>query len=1036
MHPSALLTRLLISLLFIASFASSQNLPQNLPRGSFQSPKTGVKWRYWIEDADVDPDTLRFDVSEMARLGSSGFELLSYQSYGDIEAARGDVVVDPADFAFGSDRFVTVSATLVQAAMENNITIDFSLGPDQGAGVPVFPDDVDMEGMNTEMVFGTHFIQPGDSFNGPLPSPIIVPFVDFRGNVASANITKMSLVGVIGAELASGANTSAARVSLDFNTVVDLTDQVQGSVDDGTASVSWTPSSNSTSVLLSYFSRRNGWPEAKPGFHGAQPDEPGSWGSWAVDHFSAKGANVSASFMQNNILSQQGIGDLLRQPGVGQYMWEDSMEFRAQLFWTEGLPQRFMERHGYNISIALPVLHTLRSFPFSNPVINRTFDYGTSFNWGKFTEDYQDTLTSLYIDYVTALSDFARSVGMTFSNQPGYNFRLDVAASAAIPDTPEIESLGVPTIDQARQLSGGVHLGNHTFFSSETGARPGEANALRMIELLEDAKTQYAGGVNVALLHGIPYSGDYPNTTWPGLTTFGYQFAEMHGPRQPAWNYYRGYLDFLARTQYLLQAGVAKVDLAIYRKDYDITSNFPFQGTSLISAGYTYEYISPENLKLPGVSVVDGRLAPAGPAYKALILSRVQNITVDAAQSLVDFSDNGFPIIFVGSVPDDVPGFETGDSQKTQVQNLMDQLVNKSTAAVVDTEDDVADALAQMGVLPAASADSKSPNLYTVVREVQGDSDSERTSHFYLFNSNVSTSGSVPGPINFTLTLNPGFNGTPFVLDPWTGEISPVALYAVDDNGTIVIPSVSLAPAQTVLFTVTTLTSFEGVAASSAHLTDAGEGVIAVASSTGVELRSFQDGDAELTLSNGSTQTVTLSLSGETPRELDGWQLNITAWTPPADLSQNKSQPTLVPMGPINLTQGLVPWDQLEGLANVSGVGTYVTTFEWDHTEDGGVGVQLDFGEVFHTIKAWINGVEIPTADPTNPVVDVSDFVMQGTNAIRVDAASTLLNVLNSVGSAVVTLNQPRNVPPPANQHYGLVAPVRLIPYARAVISF
>jgi hypothetical protein len=34
-----------------------------------------------------------------------------------------------------------------------------------------------------------------------------------------------------------------------------------------------------------------------------------------------------------------------------------------------------------------------------------------------------------------------------------------------------------------------------------------------MAELLLDAKTQYAGGVNVALLHGFPYSGAYPNTT-------------------------------------------------------------------------------------------------------------------------------------------------------------------------------------------------------------------------------------------------------------------------------------------------------------------------------------------------------------------------------------------------------------------------------------------------------------------------------------------------------------------------------------------
>jgi len=123
---------------------------------------------------------------------------------------------------------------------------------------------------------------------------------------------------------------------------------------------------------------------------------------------------------------------------------------------------------------------------------------------------------------MTALSDWSHTLGMSFSNQPAYNFHLDTAASAAIPDTPETESLGVPTIDQARQLSAGVHLGNHPIFSSETAARSGEAYAIRMIELLEDAKTQYAGGVNVVMLHGYAYSGDYPNTTWPGFTTFGY----------------------------------------------------------------------------------------------------------------------------------------------------------------------------------------------------------------------------------------------------------------------------------------------------------------------------------------------------------------------------------------------------------------------------------------------------------------------------------------------------------------------------------
>ncbi|EEB93962.1 hypothetical protein MPER_07312, partial [Moniliophthora perniciosa FA553] len=125
--------------------------------------------------------------------------------------------------------------------------------------------------------------------------------------------------------------------------------------------------------------------------------------------------------------------------------------------------------------------------------LNQTFDYGTSFNSYAFAEDYRDTLSSLYRDYMAAYNEWAHSIGVQYSNQPAYNFQIDVAASAAIPDVPEIESLGLPTIDEARQLSGGVHLGSRSIFSSETAARPGFAVSLFMSKLLEDSKLQFAG---------------------------------------------------------------------------------------------------------------------------------------------------------------------------------------------------------------------------------------------------------------------------------------------------------------------------------------------------------------------------------------------------------------------------------------------------------------------------------------------------------------------------------------------------------------
>ncbi|KAL0071082.1 hypothetical protein AAF712_001640 [Marasmius tenuissimus] len=476
----------IIIILIVNAFALSIKVPEH--RGTFLNPKTGPKWRYWIQDAFVDPQVLRRDVAEMARVGSSGFELLSYQSYG------GDVLIDPTNVAFGSDAFVNVTKTLAQAAKLNGLTIDFSLGPDQGAGVPVKPEDVDQEGMLTELVFGSHFLNPGESFDGPLPDPVIVPFLDEEGVIRSANTTEKFLVAVVGAQLVKGQERNASRVSLDFGSVVDLTDQVQT---DG-SSVSWTPDtdSDSESVLLAYYYRRSGYPEARGGFNGTIDSKPGSWGSFVIDHFSAQGANVSSSFIERDILSRQGIGELLAEPGVGGYMWEDSMEFETQVWWTPGFAERFEERHGYSVNKALPVLHALvpGSAVFSEGIdVNQTFDYGGTTNAWALTEDYRDTLTSLYAEYMLAFNTWSSSIGLQFSNQPAYDFQLDVAASAAIPAVPEIESLSLPLIDQARQLSGGVHLGNKSIFSSETGARFGLAMAITMTQLLEDSQEPVCG---------------------------------------------------------------------------------------------------------------------------------------------------------------------------------------------------------------------------------------------------------------------------------------------------------------------------------------------------------------------------------------------------------------------------------------------------------------------------------------------------------------------------------------------------------------
>ena len=145
---------------------------------------------------------------------------------------------------------------------------------------------------------------------------------------------------------------------------------------------------------------------------------------------------------------------------------------------------------------------------------------------------------------------------------------MDMLQNVPNVDAPECESLGFNhLIDGYRQYCGPANLAGKRLVSTECGANPIEAYQQTLPELLWDVKRSFAGSVTQFVFHGFPYSGPYGNTTWPGFTTFDYEFSEMHGPRQPAWpDFYQDPLNFTARLSYIFQSGIPKLDLAFYMK--------------------------------------------------------------------------------------------------------------------------------------------------------------------------------------------------------------------------------------------------------------------------------------------------------------------------------------------------------------------------------------------------------------------------------------------------------------------------------------
>jgi len=126
-----------------------------------------------------------------------------------------------------------------------------------------------------------------------------------------------------------------------------------------------------------------------------------------VDHFSALGAKTTTDYWEEYIIPD---GSDLKQlvQEVGNYGWEDSIETRANVFFTENYTTRFIADHAYDITKYLPILFHQNKIGFdTEPTVwwvTDELDSGDS-----HVADYRQTLTNLYGIYLSTLEAWAES---------------------------------------------------------------------------------------------------------------------------------------------------------------------------------------------------------------------------------------------------------------------------------------------------------------------------------------------------------------------------------------------------------------------------------------------------------------------------------------------------------------------------------------------------------------------------------------------------------------------------------------------------
>ncbi|KAL4944149.1 hypothetical protein BDV06DRAFT_233866 [Aspergillus oleicola] len=943
----------------------------------------GYEFTKRIPDASVSIPSVRRDVSDLATVGSRGLELVPFYFYGNPRDSP--TPTDWTKFGFGMKLFQNVFEQTLQAAVDNELLVDFSLGASQGQGSPV---EAGTEGLSVHLQLGVTSLKAGASFSAPVPRP-----QELTGSLRSGdgfmhgltNPDQGRLKGVIAAKVLSEHKSNETvdqpkRVYLDEESILDLTHHVQNET------LTWDapPGSGTWKLFAFWEGHTNQLSCTNNGGNGTTPIERGSY---VVDHFSKVGAQVHTKFFEDHILNTESIRANLKSNG--NYAWEDSMELLFVVPWTRGFLERFQSSHGYGLVKYLPLLFTKE-----NSFNAGSSPYPEEYSYGNYTEDgvsihtinFRETLSECYRDYLEHHAAWAHSLGVRYSAQPSYNLPLGFLNEVPSLDAPEGESLGFKDIiDAYRTLSGPAQLAEKSDISSECGAEFKPAYSQTIPELLRSVKRAYAGGLTMMVLHGMGYSGPYANTSWPGYQPFRYQTTDSWNRIQPAWKHLSDVIGYMGRTQHILNTGIPRVDLAIFDSRTRWEASIIYDSDNLQDKGFTYNFVSPENLYLPASHVSQGLLAPNGPSYQALIFPNASCLSDRTLSKIREYDEASLPIIFIGTSK---------------------CLLGAKNVHRINSITELPDLLSQLKIKPRVSfaAPTKSVHLAQRVEPSTG------REYVWLFNDE-----SVPS--TFVAEFHVGKSLRPSLLNTWNGDITPLARYQVT-NTSVRIP-VTLNPGET------TIIAFEDAGRETPiWVTDATGAVEEVKYTSGKDLVANLKGPSTIVLNNGTRYTFNITL----PRNinLSRWDIEIEDWH--GDSNNTASIKTLVKSHKFQC-QYLRPWKDLsKSLKDVSGVGIYTTTF--DVPDIPNIGAYLFVGPILNTMRVWVNGKPLPTFPADYARMDISSFVSQGKkNEMRVEVTTTLYNRVRADANRLIALGHPLATMAPTfanaeRQSYGLLGPV------------
>jgi len=974
----SLLTVTLLAFTAIVTFrvSAAQNSEQSRKvAAQFQSPDPQYRphIRMWIPQAAEDEIVLRAQIDDLANAGIGDVEIVGFDFIRGGPAAASPVTpaappIDSAVYGWGTPNWTKTMEIVLDQAGKRGIKATFTMGPSWPISTPLLSKS--SPGVETQLASAKVDVSE-KLYNG-----------DVTGN-NNRNGVSSQLVAVVAGKRVSPTPGS----ELDISTMRDLTGTVVRKIEVTTSqayTINWTaPDDSGQWTLYFYWSEPTG--DTRGGLYVV--DHFGEEGSKAVtDYFRSvydQLAKVKLLQYCNGL-----FGDSLEYRASPEWTSTLLATFKQLKGYdlTPYLPAiangsggggrgafgggagpqaagggRGMPGAGAGAQAAggSPAAGGGRGTPGGRSGPESFGAVGANIR-----NDYYDVLTYLFNEnHTKPIQKFLDGYGQTLRYQTAYGKCMEQASTSMNVAIPEGEMMMIRNeFDNIRAQAGAVHMMGKREYNVELQAEGRRNHAQSFDNILYFVQRAFSAGVNNLTFHGYNYTGAFsgpgnvnghiPGIAWPGWEGFGRDGYSNSWGAEPLWRHARQYTDFLARNSYVLKQGSAKIDLAVFRESFwDNPSNakdgdtWYKDGALLQDKGYSYDFLALANLKLPNAVVTNGRLAASGPAYKALILNpsldtsnnavtpENRSIGLDAAKKLVELAKAGLPVIYIGETPVKAT-FYTGATQSSverQIQSIMTELKGLKNVKQAQTFSDVPAALDLLGISSDAqySLDVQQSKLINLHRAADG------IDYYYVynrgFNSNSASAygwkyGAVKEQSIPDVSTKVTFKakGKPYLLNTWTGEITPIANYTTSE-ASITIP-VSLKGNESIVFAFD-YANVLGVNDNKIHITSSAD-IDAYYDRNGkLAVRYSSNGQFHIPLSNGSAKDIKVA-GVPSPVALGNWKLKVEDWKP-------GSTPTTTAKSMIDVNLGdLKPWKNVPELQYSSGiVGFRVGPAESTHSQ-------------------------------------------------------------------------------------------------------